>query len=251
MNWETTFSYWADPPGDTSQDKCEKSVRAVRKAIEASEVLREKNIVVLHQGSYRNRTNVRSDSDVDICVLCKNSLFFDIPQDSRPADYGLSIPAIYPYQSFRTDVDSALRSYFGAGSIKLGDKAFDIHANSYRTDADVVACFPYVRYQSNGYSPQGTAFCTTGGLRIINWPDQNYDNGVTKNNETGRRFKDAVRILKNLRKEMEDANIASAETIKSFTVESLVWNVPAEGFGRGTYTADIRWILAFLFNNTM
>jgi hypothetical protein len=148
-------------------------------------------------------------------------------------------------------VDNALHAFFGANSVKRGNKAFDIHANTYRTDADVIACFPFVRYQANGYSPQGTAFFTAGGLRITNWPDQNYDNGVTKNNETGRRFKDTVRILKNLRNEMASGNVASAKKIQSFTIECLVWNAPNEAFGHDTHTADVRWVLAHLFNNTM
>ncbi len=46
---------------------------AVKKALAASEKLSTKNTRVFAQGSYRNRVNVRSDSDVDIAILCTNT----------------------------------------------------------------------------------------------------------------------------------------------------------------------------------
>lgn len=251
MSWEDSFATWAKPPSQTEQTKCDNAVRAVQKAIGASEALQGRSIAVLPQGSYRNRTNVRADSDVDLCVLCSDSLFFDLPNGKTPADFAISTPATYPFAQFRNDVESALVSYFGSQSIKRGNKAFDVHENTYRIDADVVACFEYRRYQENGIRPTGTAFRPDNGLRIINWPEQNYDNGVAKNNATARRFKAIVRILKNLRNEMEEKHIAAVKPISSFLIECLVWNVPNEGFGHDTYSADVRWVLAHLFNNTL
>ena len=43
---------------------------------------------------------------------------------------------------------------------------------------------------------------------------------------------------------------AEAKPIVSCLIESLVWNVPNEGFGHSTLTADVRYTLAHLFNNT-
>jgi hypothetical protein len=50
---------------------------------------------------------------------------------------------------------------------------------------------------------------------------------------------------------MEQMKVSAAKPIPSFLIECLVWNVPDEGFGHETYTADIRWTFAHLFNNTM
>src|SRR4051794_36770913 len=76
-DWETTFANWSKPPSETEQTKCENAERAVRKAINASTKLAPKTIEVFTQGSYANRTNVRQDSDVDICVLCNDFFFAD------------------------------------------------------------------------------------------------------------------------------------------------------------------------------
>src|SRR6266851_6702328 len=250
MSWEDTFQSWAKPPAETEQTKCDNAVRAVRKAIDASSALKDRSIRVFAQGSYCNRTNVRTDSDVDICVLCADSLFSYLPKRLTDADVALT-PATYVYSQYKNDVEVALKTYFGKAGVTRGKKAFDIHENTYRLDADAVACFEYRRYREDGTYDSGTAFLPDGGSRIINWPDQNYENGVAKNKETGKRFKDVVRILKRLRNKMDDEKIAAATPIPSFLVECLVWNVPNEGFGHDTYTADVRWALAHLFNNTI
>jgi len=250
MGWESTFESWANPPGETEQTKCDNALRAIRKAIDASATLSKKSIAVFAQGSYCNRTNVRQDSDVDVCVLCDNSFFFDIPEAMTRNDFGLNSPATYTYSAYKSDVSTALTSYFGNDGVKRGKKAFDIHQNTYRIDADAVPCFEYRRYEADGSHLTGVAFDPDGGARIINWPEQNYENGVAKNKITGQRFKDVVRIMKRLRNKMADEEIEPAEPIPSFLIECLVWNVPDDDFRHDTYTADVRHALAHLFNKT-
>ena len=97
----------------------------------------------------------------------------------------------------------------------------------------------------------GTELHPDNGGKVINWPEQHYENGVTKNNETNRRFKALVRILKRLRNKMDDGGIAAAKPIPSYLIECLVWNVPNEWFGYPTYTADVRECLAYLYNHTL
>jgi hypothetical protein len=247
---EDSLKSWAKAPGQTELDKCDNAVTAVRKAKDASAALLKHNIRVFAQGSYCNRTNVREDSDVDVCVCCTDSLFSDLPDGMQNGDFGLS-SADYSYNSFKNDVGLALAEYFAAGHVTPGHKAFDIKENTYRIAADVVPCFEHRRYDKDGTWITGTAFVPDNAGRIVNWPDQNYDNGVAKNKDTGGRFKDVVRILKRLRNKMNDEKIAAAAPIPSFLIECLVWNVPNPAFGHETYTADVRHALAHLFNNTM
>jgi hypothetical protein len=250
---EDSLKSWAKAPGQTELDKCNNAVTAVRKAVDASAALSKRNIKVFAQGSYCNRTNVREDSDVDVCVLCADTLMSDFPEGMGARDFGLTVPADYPYSTFKNDVGSALTAYFKNGHVTPGKKAFDIKENTYRIAADVVPCFEHRRYYENGtwVTPPGTAFIPDGGWRIINWPDQNYASGVTKNTATGGRFKDVVRILKRLRYKMNDEKIVAAAPIPSFLIECLVWNAPNYAFGHDTYTADVRETLVHLFNGTL
>lgn len=251
MSWEDSFTFWAKPPGQTEQTKCDNAVTAIKKAVDASNALKNRSMRVFAQGSYCNRTNVRQDSDVDVCILCRDTIFFDLPENTAASTFGIATPADYQYSTYKNDVQSALKGYLGEKSVTRGKKAFDIHENTYRVDADGVACFEYRRYKANGSYLTGTAFVPDGGNRVINWPEQNYEHGVEKNKATGGRFKDVVRILKRLRNKMADEKNAAAVPVPSFLIECLVWNVPNEGFGHETYTADVRWALAYLFNNTI
>lgn len=249
MSWEDTFRSWGKAPGTTEQTKAENAETAIRKAIAADSTLSNKGVTVIPQGSYRNRTNVRQDSDVDICVLNTNTVFYDLPNGMTQTDFGL-VPSTYQYSQYKNDVERALVSYLGRDAVTPGKKAFDVHSNSYRIDADAVACFEYRRYAANGTYITGTSFIPDGGQKIINWPQQNYDNGVAKNSATGEHFKAVVRILKRLRNKMADEGNAAADPIASFLIECLVWNVPNEGFNHDAYTADVRYALAHLYKNT-
>src|ERR1019366_1985802 len=94
------------------------------------------------------------------------------------------VAGTHPYAEFKNDVEAALFSYFGRDSVTRGKKAFDVHANTYRIDADVVPCFEHLRFmgtpETNWYD-SGTELHPDSGAKIVNWPRQNYSNGVEKN----------------------------------------------------------------------
>ena len=94
MTWEDTFKSWGAPPGTTEQEKMENTEAAVRKAIGANTRLADMDISIIPQGSYKSKTNVKNDSDVDICV-CLNSTFFPrYPEGKTHKDYGNSTGSI-------------------------------------------------------------------------------------------------------------------------------------------------------------
>jgi len=212
------------------------------------------DLEVFAQGSYANRTNVRQDSDVDICILCKDVFFTDYMLSEGLNDAALGYTnAQYTYTEFKSDVEAALKAYFGTASVMRGNKAFDVHANTYRVDADVVPCFEHRRVNGNAgrnWINYGTQLNPDSGGKIVNWPRQNYRNGVDKNEATGRRFKALVRILKRLRNEMVANGHKAAEPIPSYLIECLAWNVPNEGLGHEKYKDDVRYAIAYLWNNT-
>src|SRR5205085_842927 len=78
-DWEATFTSWAAGPGTTEQTRAENAEKGVKKAIAANAKLAQMDITVFPHGSYRNRTNVRQDSDVDICVRLNSTFFTEYP----------------------------------------------------------------------------------------------------------------------------------------------------------------------------
>ncbi len=253
-DWESVFCSWGSAPSQTEQQKAENAEVAIRKALKASSKLTSMTLEVFAQGSYKNRTNVRQDSDVDICVLYKDAFFADYKSSKGLSDESTgNHQSDYTYSQFKNDVGQALVDYFGKQFVTRGNKAFDIHKNTYRIDADVVPCLEHRRYMGEPgayYYEAGTQLLPDNGGRIINWPKQNYDNGVDKNDRTSRQFKAVTRIFKRLRYELIDEGYSKAESIPSYLLECLAWNVPDDHFGTGSQVGDVRNALAYLWNNT-
>jgi tRNA nucleotidyltransferase (CCA-adding enzyme) len=62
---EDQLKRWATAPSETEETKCQNAVRLITNAIKERFG---SDVTVFLQGSYKNRTNVRQDSDVDIVV---------------------------------------------------------------------------------------------------------------------------------------------------------------------------------------
>lgn len=56
----------------SENQRAENAVKLIKDAISKDEKLKSMDIEVFVQGSYGNNTNVRSDSDVDVCVILKD-----------------------------------------------------------------------------------------------------------------------------------------------------------------------------------
>lgn len=186
MNFsESTFELWSKGPGKTEADRCANAEKAVRNAIDAHEKLRGLDISVFPQGSYKARTNVRQESDVDICVRYNGAFLADYPDNKAHADFG-NLDSVFTYAEFKDLVGEALFDFFGDDGVTRGNKAFDVHANTYRIDADVVATFEHRRYTGERDQDgthtylSGVAFIPDEGEIVKNWPVQNYDNGLKR-----------------------------------------------------------------------
>lgn len=253
-DWESVFTTWSQGPGTTEQERAENAERQIRQAIQASEKLKNRDIKVFTQGSYRNRVNVRKDSDVDIGVLCFDTYFPEYPDDNVKAQLAESfIPATYTYATFKNELEEALVARFGRAAVTRGSKAFDIKANTYRVESDVAAFFEHRRYTSATSYHSGVEMIPDNFSppRIRNWPEQHYQNGVAKNEITLRRFKRVTRVLKSLSNEMADNGIKSAKDAPSFLIECLVFNASTPCFNYSTFKPMVRSVLAELFNNTL
>lgn len=249
-DWESTFTHWAKGPATTENKRCENAIRAIKRAIEQSDALSTRNTDVFLQGSYRNRVNIRQDSDVDIGILCRDTFYYHLPEGVTTEDASIT-PATYHYADFKNDVQEALTNYFGYDAVTRGNKAFDIKANSYRVEADIAPFFEYRHYWNNNKHAKGVKLLPDSGGEVINYPEQHYTNGVSKNDNTSRRYKRSARILKNLNSEMEKNGSSSATNVPGFLLECLAFNVPKGNFNSSDYVPLVRSVLAHIFNSTM
>ena len=58
---EELLSSWASPPGDA---KAQEAYRQIQVALNNNAIIKTKTVDINLQGSYRNRTHIRADSDV-------------------------------------------------------------------------------------------------------------------------------------------------------------------------------------------
>ena len=255
--WEERFQSWATSPGKSEADRIENAVTAIRKAMDADDKLAPITKVYV-QGSYRNRVNVRQESDVDIGVLYSGGGFYDeYPEGLSRASFGISDHS-YTYGQFKEDVAKALVNRFGTSGVHRGSKAFDIHPNSYRVDADVVPVFEHRWYYADGSYYSGVALFSDTSGKIVNWPEQlldgwplqHYERAVAKNDATKRTFKGVVRILKKLRVVMEEAGHQSAKGIPGFLIECMVSNVPNDRFFHPTWDEVVTRVSRNIGTNT-
>lgn len=178
------------------------------------------NYEVYLQGSYKNDTNIRGESDVDVVIQLNNTFYHNLTMgqmDSLHID-----PASYVFQDFYNDTIIALTKYYGASNVNPDDKCVKIKENNNRLPADVIITTEYRRYYYIGTTSytSGVCFFTRNSNRkIINYPKQVYDNGVIKNGATNGMFKRMVRIFKNMRK---TANVKAP----SYFIQCLIYNIP-------------------------
>jgi len=204
------------------------------------------------QGSYKNSTNIRGDSDVDIVVQLNSTFRSDtsaLPLEEGTA-YSLAFDdATYDWFAFRRDVLEALRNYYGSALVSEGNKAIKLAAGSGRLPGDIVVCIQYRRYlrfQSvyDSEYVEGMTFYVPSELRwVINYPKVHHDNGVDKNAQrsTTGWYKPTVRMFKNAR------NHSDAGAAPSYFIECLLYNVPNAEFGTSfwdTFCDVVNWLEA-------
>jgi len=254
--WQNKFNRWSQAPSQSEQEKADRAERMIREAIRSYSPLAMRDIRVFAQGSYRNRTNVRADSDVDICVLSRVAWLPDYSQVSGITNQTLGYQdTTYSFSDLKRDIEAALKAHFGAQAITRGDKAFDVKENTSRISADVVPAFEGRLFYHDLFGAlqhhSGTVLqCASNGRLIYNWPEQHYTNGVAKHEETSKQFKKKARCLKNLRYEMVDSGIVSAKSMSSYLLESLVYNCPKTTFQQASHLDDVKATIMHLWSAT-
>lgn len=227
---EDVLKTWTYPVSNTEEQKIENTIYMIKSAINSSCELQDLDIEIFVQGSYANNTNVRINSDVDVCVMLKSAFYTSYPEGRNDSDYGF-VAGTISYEEYKRRVKNAIINKFGSDAVVQGNKSLKIKSNSYHVNADVVVAFMLKDFKIIGSCNyqnyvEGIQFKASNGTMVTNYPKDHISNGKNKNVRTGHRYKYLTRIFKRIRNQMVTDGVVDGEKISSFLVECLVWNVP-------------------------
>lgn len=246
MSLEEKLRGWSGPSSDSEQEKQERAERMVREAVANHPAFSNCSLKVYAKGSYRNNTNVRSDSDVDIAVQCTECTYWEEAKEGAHPRSG-SYSGLWTPAKLRSELVKALEAKFPAGSVDTsGSTAIRINANTARVDADVVPCFSYRYYLSPTSWRDGSRVFKKDGSYLNNYPEQQLGNGIAKNKRTQSSYKRAVRIMKRIENAMVEAGYH--DEVPSYFVECLVYNVPDSILLRDTWVKTVKGVIIHIFN---
>lgn len=249
---ENQLASWAKAPSETEEVKCQHTVERITNAIRSKFGY---DVSIFLQGSYKNRTNVRLDSDVDIAVrhdgycFSKDNFLSDQEKKAFWANFKSSD---YTFSQFKDEIQECLEEKFSDGEVERKNKCVKVWKNSQRVNADVVPCFILERMKdAKTIGEAGIALIADSGGCISSFPEQHYDNGVGKNDSTNKKYKSLVRIIKNVRNQLVDDEMIKEEEIPSFYLECLVWNISDSHFMKDSLWVSTRAVIATIYNDMM
>lgn len=241
---------YAKPLSKSESDNCESTLRVIKKLLEDFGFVTTKSktysndeeldyvytmtkdnheFTILLQGSYGNGTGIRQESDVDIAIISESTWHGNYKR-FKSSEYGF-VDSDFNILDFKNDLALFINELY-PNKIKLGNKCIDFEGNeSSRKNVDLVPCLRYRDYTNDFYKNKdnyigGIYIKCKDGRTIINYPEQTRINSTKKNNDTNYYYKKVVRILKNIKSDMIDDGIFSANAISSFALESITYNVP-------------------------
>ena len=209
------------------------------------------------QGSYRNSTNIRGDSDVDVVVEFSSVFYsnkFKLTEQQLRDFNEYYSDGKYTLDSFKKAVIRRLISYYGEAFVQVGNNSIKVLANSGRLDCDVICCAEYREYESfnkmetTNYA-KGIVFWTSEtNEEVVNFPKLHFDYGALKNNSCNFNYKPTTRIIKNIKAKLVNSGIIPSSRAPSYFIEGLMFNIPHGDFQNSTHYARVLAILNSLYN---
>ena len=255
---EEQLERFTKPISDTEKQRCENMINMIKDAIKSyyfltnDPLLNPDNYEIFLQGSYANNTNVKQNSDVDICVVYKNVFRYEMPIGYKLGD-GYSDSSV-SYKDVRSSIKKALVNKFGVKRVEDKNKAIRILSNTYTVDADVVVAFQYRFYKDDTYYKEGISYDALDGTKIINYPKIHIDNGIRKNNDTNYMYKKMVRIFKKIMYDMQNERVAFNQNAKGFVIECMCYRYPNNKFLHYVdtkYTDNLTNMIDYFLNSSM
>ncbi|WP_433917388.1 hypothetical protein OIE50_50745 [Streptomyces canus] len=218
---------WKSPPSPAEEARLARARRMVTNAVKQHPPFAGLGLVVEPKGSWANNTNVSSDSDMDIKVEFTQRAFQGSTVGMSYWDLLLqnnSYNGPWTPEKFRSELGIALRRVSNSVDASNNVAFYVPSVPGSRPDTDAVPCFTYLHKPAFGPPNRGTVVFTNDGKHIVNWSQQQLDNGREKNARTGYRYKFAVRALKSVENDLVALGVI--KNVPSYFMECLIYNVP-------------------------
>jgi len=246
---EKQLETWANQGATTTSANTYNSIKT---CIESHNWNDDVNFDIYLQGSYKNYTNIRGDSDVDVVVEF-TSVFYSnkhtLPKEQLSEFDEYYSDGKYSLESVKQAIIKKLKEYYGDKYVEVGNKSIKVLANNGRLDCDVVCCATYKEYNSfsrvktDDYV-KGIVFWTDKtNEKVVNFPIKHYDNGVTKNRNCDTNYKSTIRVIKNMKSRMVENKRITNTLAPSYYIECLMFNIPDAYYKNTTYGKRIFSIL--------
>jgi hypothetical protein len=235
---EDQLEIWANPASQAKFKDAHESIRETLKKYNWPSGKPTYDVYL--QGSYKNSTTTRKNSDVDLVIQLNSSFERDL---SSLSEYEKNLylmnnsEATYLWEDFRYDILKALNQKYS--KVETGNNSIKVETPY--LSADVVVCMQYRLYKSYR-SPQnqsyieGMTFKSQKNGWIVNYPNLHVENGEKKSEKTNGWYKKTVRMFKNARLYLVEHGLISKDLASSYFVECLLYNVPDSKFGTNHYT---------------
>ena len=229
---ENQLKIWAQP-GTVKGAK--NTHTAIRNALARHQWLDDVRYRTYLQGSYRNNTHLRRQSDVDVVAELTSLPIRDgsLLPDSQKRLLKRTFPEPeYGWRRFRRDVLRAVTAGFGASRVREGKKTLKLVMESPEIPVDVVVAIRYLNYKE--YSGLRSYKHAEGmGLYLpkesrwtVSYPHLHRRNGVGKEKATNWWFRRTIRMFKNARAQLVEEDRLASATSRSYQIECLLYNVP-------------------------
>ena len=252
---EQTLENWRKPASESEEQKISNAIAMIKDAVKSHNILKDKNIEFIIQGSYGNNTNVKLDSDIDVCVMLKETFYSEYRDGATDRDYGFT-DGTNNFSDYRNWIISAMNNKFGIDNVTIGNKSIKIKSNTYRVQADVVPAFQFRNYRNDRTNNpdkfiEGIKFFSSQNETVVNYPKIHIENGTSKNSNTNRRYKRAVRLYKRIKNKMIEDGLSIHSSISSFLIESILWNTPNHIFTNAqTWNDLLKNSIIHIYNQT-
>ena len=211
------------------------------------------------QGSYRNNTHLRRQSDVDVVVELTSIPIRDgslLPDSQKRLFYGSFPEQEYGWRRFRRDVLRVINAGFGQSRVREGRKTLKLVMESPEIPVDVVVAVRYLKYTeySGPYSYRNIEgmglYLPTESRWTVSYPHRHRRNGVEKEKATNWWFRRTIRMFKNARAQLVEEGRLAPTTARSYQIECLLYNVP-DGLLASSYQSAYSSALYWLQRNDL